>query len=81
MQIIKKFKFISIFLILLISSCAKIDPVTGEKILIEQDASKRAREFADKGEEFLETSIILALVEQNLNLQAQMFFGELLLNP
>ena len=30
-------------------SCAKIDPVTGEKILIEQDGFKKARENADKG--------------------------------
>ena len=30
-------------------SCAKIDPVTGEKILIEQDGFKKARESADKG--------------------------------
>lgn len=39
-----------IFLLsLLIFSCAKIDPVTGEKILIEQDGFKKARETADKG--------------------------------
>ena len=30
-------------------SCAKIDPVTGEKILIEQDGFKKARESAEKG--------------------------------
>ena len=33
----------------LLFSCAKIDPVTGEKILIEQDGFKKARENADKG--------------------------------
>jgi hypothetical protein len=38
-----------VFSILLITSCAKIDPVTGEKILIEPDATKKAREYADKG--------------------------------
>ncbi len=39
-----------IFLLsLLMFSCAKIDPVTGEKILIEQDGFKKARESADKG--------------------------------
>jgi hypothetical protein len=39
-----------IFLLsLLLFSCAKTDPVTGEKILIEQDGFKKARENADKG--------------------------------
>ena len=38
-----------LFLSLLLFSCAKIDPVTGEKILIEQDGFKKARESADKG--------------------------------
>ena len=33
----------------LLFSCAKIDPVTGEKILIEQDGFKKARESAEKG--------------------------------
>jgi len=36
--------FLTIF-----SACAKIDPVTGEKILIEPDPNKKAREVADKG--------------------------------
>jgi hypothetical protein len=49
MGLIKKFKFIFLFSILLITSCAKSDPVTGEKILIEPDATKKAREYADKG--------------------------------
>jgi hypothetical protein len=48
MEIIKKSKLIMVFLAL-ITSCAKIDPVTGEKILIEPDATKKAREYADKG--------------------------------
>jgi len=30
-------------------SCAKVDPVTGEKILIDPSPDKRAREAADKG--------------------------------
>jgi len=30
-------------------ACAKTDPVTGEKILIETDPNKRAREAANKG--------------------------------
>ena len=40
--------YLLIFLIFLIS-CQKIDPNTGEKILIEPDPNKKAREFADKG--------------------------------
>ena len=36
------------FLIALLNNCAKIDPVTGEKILIETDERKKAREFVDK---------------------------------
>jgi hypothetical protein len=35
--------------IISIFSCAKVDPVTGEKILIEPNAEKRARAEADKG--------------------------------
>ena len=41
----KKFFLLSFVLF----SCAKIDPVTGEKILIEQDGFKKARESAEKG--------------------------------
>jgi hypothetical protein len=37
---------LSIFLILLTFSCAKIDPVTGEKIIIEPDPVKKARDAA-----------------------------------
>ena len=36
------------FLIALLNHCAKIDPATGEKILIETDERKKSREFADK---------------------------------
>ena len=43
-------KFFSHFLIILfLANCAKVDPVTGEKILIEPDTRKKSREFADKG--------------------------------
>jgi len=40
-----------LYLLLIIScfSCAKTDPITGEKILIEPSPDKRAREAADKG--------------------------------
>jgi hypothetical protein len=43
----KKLPAIIIFLFLL--GCAKYDPTTGEKILIEPNPDKKAREFADKG--------------------------------
>ena len=41
--------FLSLLFCIFILNCSKIDPVTGEKILIEPDPQKRAREFADKG--------------------------------
>ena len=45
MDKILKFLIFSI----LIASCAKNDPSTGEKVFIETDPYKKAREFADKG--------------------------------
>ena len=51
MIFIKKITYLIFFLLLpglFIFSCAKTDPVTGEKILIEQDPRKKARDFADK---------------------------------
>ncbi len=45
-----KISFLSlVFCIILLSNCAKKDPTTDEKVLIETDANKKAREFADKG--------------------------------
>jgi hypothetical protein len=41
--------FLSLLFCIFILNCSKTDPVTGEKILIEPDPQKRAREFADKG--------------------------------
>lgn len=42
-------RFIKIFLIsLIIFNCAKVDPVTGEKILIEPNEKVKAREAANK---------------------------------
>ena len=38
--------YLLIFLILLAFSCAKIDPMTGEKIIIEPDPVKKARDAA-----------------------------------
>jgi hypothetical protein len=47
---ISKIRFFLILLsLLLINHCAKVDPVTGEKILIEPDTRKKSREFVDKG--------------------------------
>ena len=51
MIFIKKITYLIFFLLLpglFIFSCAKTDPITGEKILIEQDPRKKARDFADK---------------------------------
>ena len=46
----KYLKFFShILIILFLVNCAKVDPVTGEKILIEPDTRKKSREFVDKG--------------------------------
>ena len=45
-----KISFLSLVLcIILLSNCSKKDPTTDEKVLIETDANKKAREFADKG--------------------------------
>ena len=41
--------FLSLLFCIFILNCSKIDPATGEKILIEPDTQKKAREFADKG--------------------------------
>jgi hypothetical protein len=45
-----KISFLSLVLcIILLSNCSKKDPTTDEKVLIETDANKKTREFADKG--------------------------------
>ena len=41
--------FLSLLFCIFTLNCSKTDPVTGEKILIEPDPQKRAREIADKG--------------------------------
>ena len=42
-------KILGLFLIIaFLMNCAKVDPVTGEKVIIEPDTRKKAREFADK---------------------------------
>jgi hypothetical protein len=43
-----KLNYLFVFLIIL-SNCAKVDPTTGEKVLIETDAKKRAEIEARKG--------------------------------
>ena len=40
--------FIIVSLFFFLSNCAKIDPVTGEKVLVETDTRKKSREFVDK---------------------------------
>jgi hypothetical protein len=43
-----KYCFILLFLLVFLGHCAKIDPVTGEKVLEETDTRKKSREFVDK---------------------------------
>lgn len=46
----KKINYISIFCIFMfILQCAKVDPITGEKIIIEPNTTEKAREAAKKG--------------------------------
>jgi hypothetical protein len=40
--------FFFLFLITFLNHCAKIDPITGEKVLNETDTRKKSREFVDK---------------------------------
>jgi hypothetical protein len=40
--------FIFFSLLVFLGNCAKIDPVTGEKVLIETDTRKKSRDFVDK---------------------------------
>lgn len=48
MEFIKKYRFLSIYLaVFFLIQCAKTDPITGEKILIEPDPVKKARAAAD----------------------------------
>jgi len=41
--------FILVLFLIFLTNCTKIDSVTGEKILIEPNPDKKARDFADKG--------------------------------
>ena len=50
MKIIQKYSFLKFYLIIFfLLQCAKVDPVTGEKVLIEPDPAKKARKAADEG--------------------------------
>lgn len=51
---ISKNLLILTFVLIVLQGCSSVDPVTGEKVLIEPNPDKRAREFADKGVVFLE---------------------------
>ena len=44
----RKTAYLAIFLLILVG-CSKTDPSTGEKILIETDQQKKAKEFSEKG--------------------------------
>ena len=48
---LKILKLLSVLSLMALSfyNCAKVDPITGEKILIDPDTRKKSREFADKG--------------------------------
>lgn len=46
---ISKNLLILTFILIVLQNCSSVDPVTGEKVLIEPSPDKRAREFADKG--------------------------------
>ena len=50
MKIIQKTSFLKFYLLIFfLLQCSKVDPVTGEKILIEPDPVKKARKAADEG--------------------------------
>ena len=59
MKIIKKYRFLTFYpIIFFLFQCAKVDPVTGEKILIEPDPVKKARAAADSGSGILGDLVI-----------------------
>jgi hypothetical protein len=45
----KKWPFLLFLTFIFTQNCSSVDPVTGEKVLIEPNPDKRAREYADKG--------------------------------
>ena len=44
----KRVNLLFLIFLILLNHCAKVDPVTGEKILMETDTRKKSREFVDK---------------------------------
>jgi len=50
MALLKVFKFVLFLTLLLIfNNCAKTDPITGERVIIDPNLDKRASEYRDKG--------------------------------
>jgi hypothetical protein len=47
LNLLKKANLLFLFLFLL-NNCSKVDPTTGEKVLIETNTAKKSREFVDK---------------------------------
>ena len=45
----KKWPFLLFLTFIFAQNCSSVDPVTGEKVIIEPNPDKRAREYADKG--------------------------------
>jgi hypothetical protein len=45
----KNWLFLLFLALIFTQGCGSVDPVTKEKVLIEPNPDKRAREFADKG--------------------------------
>lgn len=71
-----KKSLIIIFSFLILFSCSKSDPVTGEKVIIEPDPTKRAAKIRDEGGGILVTSIKLGKDPIHLILHLQMLYGE-----
>ena len=72
----KKHKRAIFFLILIfLIQCSKTDPVTGEKVNIEPDPVKKAREMRGQIVVFLEI-LEESLDQIHLNLPHQIFYGE-----
>ena len=48
MKTVQKYSFLKFYLIIFfLLQCSKVDPITGEKVLIEPDPVKKARQAAD----------------------------------
>ena len=73
-----RYSFIVLFLLTFFTHCAKVDPITGEKVLVETDTRKNL-------ENLLISKVVYSVrlekvvLEQILNFQPLMFYGEQLL--